>query len=243
MSPRLLAGLYPAAWRDRYGVEFQALLKDHPPSAMQLIDIVWGALDAHLFPQAPEGRIAMFTRICGLAAIGAGLALLIGFMGFIPDVNRYTVPAFYTLAIVGLIGVHVCQVTVRPGLAWLGFVPMLLGLMAGLTSMLLSAMQILPPTGGEFGYLAGIALWIGSTAFGATILAIRAFPTLIGIAFSVAAPIAMIGLFARNAVTARDALDLVAQLGIVLFALAWIGVGASLFTRQARQGVLGPSPT
>ena len=242
MNPRLLAGLYPPAWRERYGVEFQTLLEDHPPSGMQLIDIVWGALDAHLFPQAPEGRIGMFTRISGVAAIGAGLALLIGFMGFIPDVNRYTVPAFYTFAMIGLVGVHVSQVTVRPGLAWLGFVPMLLGLTAGLTSMVLSAIQILPPTGGEFGYVAGIALWIGATAFGATMLAIRAFPMLIGMAFSVAAPIAMIGLFARNAVTARDALDLVAQLGIVLFALAWIGVGASLFTRQPRQGVLGSSP-
>ncbi|HEY8178642.1 MAG TPA: hypothetical protein VIH19_08625 [Candidatus Limnocylindria bacterium] len=243
MSPRLLAGLYPPAWRERYGAEFETLLEDHPPSGMQVIDIIWGALDAHLFPQAPEGRIVMFTRISGVASIGVGLALLIGFMGFIPDVNRYTVPTVYVLAVIGLIGVHICQVAARPGLAWFGFVPLLLGLTAGITSIVLSSVGVLPPTGGEFGYVAGIALWIGAAAFGAAMLAIRVFPMLVGLAFSLAAPLAMIGLFARNAVTARGALDIAAQLGIVLFALAWIGVGASLFTRRPHQGVLGPSAT
>ena len=72
MSPRRLVGLYPAAWRQRYGEEFLALLEDQPPGAIEVIDVAWGAIDAHLFPQAPEGRFRMFTRLAGVAAFVAG---------------------------------------------------------------------------------------------------------------------------------------------------------------------------
>ena len=31
MNPHRLVGLYPAAWRQRYGEEFLALLEEQPP--------------------------------------------------------------------------------------------------------------------------------------------------------------------------------------------------------------------
>jgi hypothetical protein len=40
--------LYPRAWRERYGDEFLALVGDRPLGFPQLIDIVSGAIDAHL---------------------------------------------------------------------------------------------------------------------------------------------------------------------------------------------------
>ncbi|MEX1277543.1 MAG: hypothetical protein WEI16_00625, partial [Chloroflexota bacterium] len=186
MSPRQLVALYPAAWRRRYGEEFLALLEERPPSGAQVLDIAWSAIDAHLFPQAPEGRFRMFTRIAGIAALGAGLALLIGFMGWlIPNVNEYTVPAFSTLAIIGLVGVHLRQVAVRPVLAWFGFVAALFGLAMAIASIALGLAGELPPLGGEFAYLGGVALFIGSAVLGAVMLAIAVFPMPVGLAFTI----------------------------------------------------------
>jgi MFS family permease len=47
MRKRLLM-LYPEAWRDRYGTEMSALLDETPPSVAATLDLVRGALAAHL---------------------------------------------------------------------------------------------------------------------------------------------------------------------------------------------------
>jgi hypothetical protein len=229
--------LYPAAWRDRYGDEFLALLEVRPPRRLDVIDIAWGALDAHLFPQAPEGRFRMFTRLAGLAAIGAGVALSIGFWGL----NEITVPVFYVLAIVGLVGIHLRQVSVRPGLAWFGFLVPLLALVWGIGFVLLTRVGVIPTSGGEFGYFAGIALWIGSATLGAVMLAIRVFPTVVGLAFTITAPIAMIGLLAGRAIAPGSALEILSQAGLVVYALAWMITGWSLLAAQPQEGVLSAS--
>ncbi len=235
MSPRRLAALYPAAWRHRYGEEFIALLEERPPRRFDVIDIAWGALDAHLFLQAPEGRFRMFTRLAGIAAIGAGAALLAGFGGL----NEITVPVFYVLAIVGLVGIHLRQVAVRPALAWFGFLVPLLALAWGIGFVLLTRVGILPTSGGEFGYFASIALWIGSATLGGVMLAIRAFPVGVGLAFTITAPVAMIGLLAGGAIAPGSVLDLVSQAGLVVYALAWLVAGWSLLAAQPQEGVLG----
>ena len=46
-----LLRLYPAAWRMRYESELLDLLEARPPSVPERLDIVRGALDAHLHPQ------------------------------------------------------------------------------------------------------------------------------------------------------------------------------------------------
>ena len=46
-----LVRLYPAAWRERYEPEFVELMATRPPGVADRIDIVRGALDAHLNPQ------------------------------------------------------------------------------------------------------------------------------------------------------------------------------------------------
>ena len=51
---RALLALYPGAWRRRYGFEFAALLEAQPPSPSLILDIVLGAIDAHLDPQVAE---------------------------------------------------------------------------------------------------------------------------------------------------------------------------------------------
>lgn len=51
-----LLGLYPRPWRDRYEAEFLALIGERPPSLFERIDVVRGALDAHLHPQVRSDR-------------------------------------------------------------------------------------------------------------------------------------------------------------------------------------------
>ena len=46
----VLLRLYPRAWRQRYHAEATALLADHHVSPRTLIDLLFGALDAHLHP-------------------------------------------------------------------------------------------------------------------------------------------------------------------------------------------------
>jgi hypothetical protein len=75
-----LVDLYPPAWRARYGDELRALLEERPPSVVNRIDLLRGALDARLHPQvvgpaapdpADEGP-ANARRAGRLALAGAG---------------------------------------------------------------------------------------------------------------------------------------------------------------------------
>jgi hypothetical protein len=70
--------LYPAAWRRRYGAEFEALLAERPPSLGDRVDIVRGAMDARLRPQLPgEGRVRDRGGYLALLGLGAFVAALV----------------------------------------------------------------------------------------------------------------------------------------------------------------------
>jgi hypothetical protein len=64
---RTLVRLYPSAWRARYGAEMLGLLDERPPTWRDSIDIIRGALDAHLHPPTR-------SRLPAFAAIMAGAA-------------------------------------------------------------------------------------------------------------------------------------------------------------------------
>lgn len=46
-----LLQLYPASWRERYGEEFGAVLASQRASVGLVLDVLGGAIDAHLYPQ------------------------------------------------------------------------------------------------------------------------------------------------------------------------------------------------
>lgn len=54
---RLVIGLYPLAFRRRYGEEILALLEESPPSALAVIDLLRGAMAAHLRPAAIDAGL------------------------------------------------------------------------------------------------------------------------------------------------------------------------------------------
>jgi len=67
-----LVRFYPRAWRDRYEDEFIALLEARPPTTRDMLDVVWGAVDAHLHPQGDVAPQPWTHRIPGLFALIAG---------------------------------------------------------------------------------------------------------------------------------------------------------------------------
>jgi hypothetical protein len=48
--------LFPDSWRDRYGVEFEALLAETPPTPGAFFDVLVAAVDARLHPTGPRRR-------------------------------------------------------------------------------------------------------------------------------------------------------------------------------------------
>ena len=68
-----LVHLYPRTWRDRYEAELLDLLEQRPMSLRDAIDLVRGALDAHLHPQAERESMPWTHRLPGLAVLATGL--------------------------------------------------------------------------------------------------------------------------------------------------------------------------
>ena len=69
---KALVRLYPRAWRDRYEAEVIDLLDQRRPSFRDALDLVVGAVDAHLHPQVGSAVIPWTWRLPGLAVLAAG---------------------------------------------------------------------------------------------------------------------------------------------------------------------------
>jgi len=67
---RLAVGLYPLAFRRRYGEEMRALLDDTPPSLAAVLDLMRGGLAAHVHP--PAATDALLTPADRVRASASG---------------------------------------------------------------------------------------------------------------------------------------------------------------------------
>ena len=175
MIGRSLVRLYPADWRARYGDEFLDLLESRPPNLMSVIDVILGALDAHLDPQVAAGggpflsrRVPMSTRLLGAAAVGSGMIVILGILLPVEDGLTYRLLLFYSLTIAGMVGVHVRQVGANPALAWLAFAPavtfaavfpvgILVDLVGGGPTLSIS---------GQVGFFIGVGFWVSAMVLG-----------------------------------------------------------------------------
>ncbi len=68
--------LYPSAWRARYGAEMLDLLEERPPTWRDSIDLIRGALDAHLHPPTRSRLPAFAAILAGAAWTVVALAVL-----------------------------------------------------------------------------------------------------------------------------------------------------------------------
>ena len=71
---RILARLYPASWRARYGAELDALLEDVTPSARQALDVFLGAMNMQITTWN-FGKIVAVSALAGLALASIGALL------------------------------------------------------------------------------------------------------------------------------------------------------------------------
>ena len=67
---KVLARLYPAAWRRRYGAEYEALIEDAKPRAGDGFDVAWGATRMWITSRS-FARIVLPCALAGtLVAVG-----------------------------------------------------------------------------------------------------------------------------------------------------------------------------
>ena len=234
--------LFPFAWRQRYADELLAILETQPPSLRQVIGLLYCALDAHLDPQVSaggdfsfmEGRPSMRTRILAAAAVGGGLVILFGLIIAVEDGIVLRLALFYSLATIGLIGIHARQVSRAPALAWVGFVPALLAYAFSLVALLGPVVgATLPAIGGRNpGFAAQEAFWITSALFGAVTFAIGVLPRSAALALTIGAPLAMIGMFIGN--SAEPILAPAARIGVIVYGVSLVWLGLSGWTAQPR---------
>ena len=77
MISRSLVRLYPTAWRSRYGDELAAVLDDVRPTPRALLDVLLGALDAHLHADLLPGRVLSMTSRLRSSAIAVFCAFAV----------------------------------------------------------------------------------------------------------------------------------------------------------------------
>jgi hypothetical protein len=67
---KFLARLYPPAWRQRYGAEFDALLEDANPTARDAFDLLWGAFKMQITSWS-FGRTTLAGSLAGILVAAA----------------------------------------------------------------------------------------------------------------------------------------------------------------------------
>jgi hypothetical protein len=164
-----LLRLYPGPWRERYGEEFEELLSERPPSVRHRLDIVRGALDAHLHPELVDpDRVVDRWWLVPLAGLGL---FVIGVLLMAAAPERYDAYGSYREAPAALV-------------PFLGAVVLLIAGIARLSMFLPSepgALRVIASIGVSAGVLWAMAPWtgiLGATFFGATaVVAVGAWRT------------------------------------------------------------------
>jgi hypothetical protein len=102
---RVAGRLYPASWRRRYGVEFEALLEDTSRNWRDVLDVLLGAL-----------KMQLTTWSFGKVAAGFGLAgaLLCGAISFIAMPDQYTSDAVLRVQYSSRADIFPCASEPRP---------------------------------------------------------------------------------------------------------------------------------
>jgi len=129
----VLVRVYPARWRARYGEEFLGVLEERPLGPFDVVDVLLGALDAHLHLRglgaASEHRkgFTMTLRLGGYAAIAGGFLFFIGLaaasaLGDAGGVFILMFAAGAAALLVALAGLSAFQARRYPKLVWAAFV-------------------------------------------------------------------------------------------------------------------------
>jgi hypothetical protein len=159
IEARRLLRLYPRAWRERYGVEMGDLLEHRPPSRRDAVDLVRGALDAHLHPTHA-------SLVPAIAALTAGAAWTVVALAVLaepvppdwPGMLASTLPLAVLAVGAGLVALLGWLLAVGPGPRSERRAASAVGV-TGMVVLLLAL--VLAAIGGVYGALTGGALAVG----------------------------------------------------------------------------------
>lgn len=240
--------LYPAAWRARYGDEFEVILEERPLGPFDVADIVLAALDAHLnlrgLDAAPHRQrgFTMSLRFGGSAAILGGILFPAGFVvSSIDDtagVEAFPGAALFLagtgLLLLALVGLSAFQARQHPRLIWAAFAVPAIGLT--MTGVGIAAMAVR----GDGPFLAGLSPWdiwvlgIFATVVGSGLFAIATYRTgalprraagLLGTGSAILLAVIFLGMgFVGVPEGLVPALILI---GVVAFCAGWVALGVT----------------
>jgi hypothetical protein len=71
---KMLARLYPAVWRERYGAEYEALIEDAELRARDGFDVFWGAMKMRVTARSFVRIVLPCALLGGLVAVGISLS-------------------------------------------------------------------------------------------------------------------------------------------------------------------------
>jgi len=248
---RLLLRLYPAAWRNRYADEFEVLLEERPLGPFDVLDVLIGAVDAHLhlrgLTAATQGRgLIMSLRVGGYAAAIGGALWLAGFLIAQFDGTDASGPGQSVMLagtvglLVALAGLSAVQSRRYPRLVWAAFAVPAVGTLATMVGLVGMAVAPIGP------FIAGIDGWtfwfVGMMALigGCGLFALVSWRTgalsRVGLALLGVAAVGLVAVFAGVGLLPWDPIVSVAFLGLLLsFCGGWIvlGIGAVLADRRS----------
>jgi hypothetical protein len=254
-----LIRLYPAAWRERYGDEMEALLEERPLGPFDLVDLFLGALDAHLHLRGPghasehEKGITMSLRTAGIAAILGGTLYGLAGLALVAD-DQGTNEAAATLGffmligaavalLVGLVGLSAFQARVHRRATWAAVAVPAAG------AVMLVGGWVAAPIDGLYmlGFLGLLLVVGGSMLFGLVTLAtavltrVGAAVLTIGAAINLAA---WVLLLAQGGI--RAGADQATELGALVigslgYAAGWIILGLDAVRRDRSTLATGPA--
>ena len=224
----LLIRCYPAAWRERYGDEFEAVLEDRPLGPFDVVDVLLGALDARLRMRDRRAGVTqrkgfnMSLRIGGIAAIlGAAVLASAWFLGSGMFVDNGPFAGFLlvlglVLLLVGVAGLTAFQARIDPALSWAAFALLAIGTIVAMVAFVGAA-----ALGGD-GYWNLGMLGLLTALFGTLLFAIVTYQTAAlsrgaALLLAAGAVIPFVGMVTSQAILVVPAL--------ICFLLGWLLLG------------------
>jgi hypothetical protein len=253
---RRLLRVYPADFRRDYAEPMAQLFADQlrearmagaPAGSLRLwirtlLDVFTSVVSQHLerdrtvaHSAAPLPTIS--SRALGIAGILAGAVLLAPFVVTFED--GWFAPhiiLFNAFVIALAVGMHRRQAAPSPGLA-IGATAAVVIASGWYLAMTVLSMADVNPFGTQFGYLsflAGLALWGTSAAYGAASLVIGAFSRWGAGMLLIGSVLAVTGMDRLGLVNGESIFVALSQVGIVLHGAGWILLGAELAFRAPR---------
>ena len=255
--------LFPAAWRERFGEEFGALLDQTPSTPGLLFDVAVAAVDAHLHPTGPRRRWPLMIerlRLSELVVFASWVVFVVAGLAFQrmtegppftivtadqPAVG-WTYAAIVAGAVVSLLAVVVAGVPIATAIAraaierhrWrqiglLAVPPVALAIWVGLTVLLLSLGD--PPTRDPWRVVVFL-VWVG-------VFVLAALASTVAVS-AAALDAEVDGSLYRRA-TAPALVTAIAMAVVVAAVIAW-GIALAVMSPAAfwgSEGLLGSSTT